>query len=236
MTPPQETVWSIEPHTAAKHELLKHYLGAWFPILASRERRIIFLDGFAGPGIYDEGQPGSPIIALRTLLNHSAFPRYSRCEFIFHFIEKDEPRRDRLLTELRQFDPLPSNVRVSTHLGEFQDVIEGVSDSLSSRNRRLAPTLAFVDPFGVSGVPMELISRVPGLAQVRALLDTDGRSLEPVPQRRAHEERSRQPVRHQMISPRSKPHPPGSAYPCWSICTSNSCVTSPSSSMRSASR
>ena len=159
MTTPQQTVWSIEPHTAAKHELLKHYLGAWFPILASREGRIIFLDGFAGPGIYDDGQPGSPIVALRTLLDHSAFPRYSRCEFIFHFIEKDPSRRDRLRTELRQFDPLPSNVKASTHLGEFQDVIEGVSESLSSRNRRLAPTLAFVDPFGVSGVPMELISR-----------------------------------------------------------------------------
>ena len=45
MTTPRQTVWSIEPHTAAKHELLKHYLGAWFPILASGERRIIFLDG-----------------------------------------------------------------------------------------------------------------------------------------------------------------------------------------------
>ena len=159
MTTPRQTVWSIEPHTAAKHELLKHYLGAWFPILASREGRIIFLDGFAGPGIYDDGQPGSPIVALRTLLDHSAFPRCSRCEFIFRFIEKDASRRDRLRTELRQFDPLPSNVKASTHLGEFQDVIEGVSESLSSRNRRLAPTLAFVDPFGVSGVPMELISR-----------------------------------------------------------------------------
>ena len=159
MATPQQTVWPIEPHTAAKHELLEHYLGAWFPILASRERRIIFLDGFAGPGIYDDGQPGSPIIALRTLLNHRTFPRCSGCEFIFHFIEKDASRRDRLQTELQQFDPLPSNVRVATHLGEFQDMIEGVSSSLSSRNRRLAPTLAFVDPFGVSGVPMELISR-----------------------------------------------------------------------------
>lgn len=159
MTTPQETVWPIEPHTAAKHELLKHYLGAWFPILASREQRIIFLDGFAGPGIYGDGEPGSPIIALRTLLNHSAFPRYSRCEFVFHFIEKETPRLGRLRSELRQFDPLPSNVKVSTHPGEFQDVIEGVSASLSSRNRRLAPTLAFVDPFGVSGIPMDLISR-----------------------------------------------------------------------------
>ncbi len=153
------TVWPIEPHTAAKHELLMHYLGAWFPILASREQRIIFLDGFAGPGIYSDGEPGSPIIALRTLLNHSAFPRYSRCEFIFHFIEADTPRLDRLSSELRQFDPLPSNVKVSTHRGEFVDVIEGVLGSLDTRNRRLAPTLAFVDPFGVSGVPMELISR-----------------------------------------------------------------------------
>ena len=46
----EQTIWKIEPRTAAKHELLKHYLGAWFPILASREQRIIFLDGFAGLG------------------------------------------------------------------------------------------------------------------------------------------------------------------------------------------
>ena len=159
VTTPQQTVWPIEPHTAAKHELLKHYLGAWFPILASREQRITFLDGFAGPGIYSDGKPGSPIIALRTLLNHSSFHRYDRCEFISHFIEKEPSRFDRLQIELQQFDPLPANVGVSTHLGEFQDVIEGVSNSLSSNNRRLAPTLAFVDPFGVSGVAMELISR-----------------------------------------------------------------------------
>ena len=159
MKSPKQTIWSIEPHTAAKHELLKHYLNAWFPILGSRESRVIFLDGFAGPGVYDDGQPGSPIIALQTLLNHRAFPRYRKTEFIFHFIEKDAPRLDRLRTELRQFDQLPPNVKVSTHPGEFQDVIESVSASLSSRNKRLAPTLAFVDPFGVSGVPMELISR-----------------------------------------------------------------------------
>ena len=159
MSAPQETVWPIEPHTAAKHELLRHYLGAWFPILASSERRVIFLDGFAGPGIYSVGQPGSPIIALRTLLNHTAFPRYTGCQFIFHFIEAHSARHDRLQIELQKLNPLPSNVKVTVHRGEFQSVIKGVSDSLTSHNRRLAPTLAFIDPFGVSGVPMELIAR-----------------------------------------------------------------------------
>src|SRR5690554_564418 len=33
---PDEPIWPIEEHTKAKHELLRRYLGAWFPILASR--------------------------------------------------------------------------------------------------------------------------------------------------------------------------------------------------------
>ena len=159
MSTPQQTVWPIEPHSVAKHELLRNYLDAWFPILASKERRVIFLDGFAGPGIYSDGQPGSPIIALKSLLERTDLDRYARCQFIFHFIEKDPARHGRLRVELQQFDPLPRNVTVATHLDEFQDVIEKVSDSLSSRNRKIAPTLAFIDPFGVSGVPMKLISR-----------------------------------------------------------------------------
>ena len=159
MSTPQQAIWPIEPHTAAKHELLRHYLGAWFPIMASKESRVIFLDGFAGPGIYSDGQPGSPIIALKALLDRKDLDRYARCQFIFHFIEKDPARHGRLEIELQQFDPLPRNVAVATHLDEFQDVIENVSDSLSSHNRKIAPTLAFIDPFGVSGVPMKLISK-----------------------------------------------------------------------------
>lgn len=165
--PPQQTIWPIEPHSAAKHELPKHYPGAWFPIPAGREQRIIFLDSFAGPEIHHHhhhhhggGEPGSPIIALRTLLDHSALARCSRCELIFHLIEADTPRRDRLRSELRQLDPLPPNVKAPAHPGEFADVTEDVSASLSSRNTRLAPTLAFVDPFTLSGVPTEPTSKI----------------------------------------------------------------------------
>ncbi len=68
------TRWKLEPHTAAKHEILRQYLNAWFPILGSQHERVVFLDGFAGPGIYEDGEPGSPIIALRTLLEHAFFP------------------------------------------------------------------------------------------------------------------------------------------------------------------
>jgi len=78
--------------------------------MASRERRLVFIDGFAGPGIYEGGEPGSPVIALRALLQHGAFSRFGHRQFVFHFIESERPRFERLLAELQQFEPLPANV------------------------------------------------------------------------------------------------------------------------------
>jgi three-Cys-motif partner protein len=50
------------------HGILRRYL----PIFvretgsASRGGRVVYLDGYAGPGAYDDGQPGSPILAATT--------------------------------------------------------------------------------------------------------------------------------------------------------------------------
>ena len=70
MPVPSETIWNIEPHTLAKHKILERYLQAWYPILNTYNRRIIYLDGFCGPGCYSGGEPGSPIIAIDTALTH----------------------------------------------------------------------------------------------------------------------------------------------------------------------
>jgi hypothetical protein len=43
------------------------------PALSSWNKRLIFTDGFYGPGEYETGEEGSPLIALRTLLEHSYF-------------------------------------------------------------------------------------------------------------------------------------------------------------------
>lgn len=58
-----DTIWDIEPHTAAKHDILRRYLQAWIPILGSTHERIVYIDAFAGPGIYKGGEDGSPIVA-----------------------------------------------------------------------------------------------------------------------------------------------------------------------------
>ena len=74
MAVPKTTLWKRSPHTEGKHLVLEHYLNAWFAILGrdTLARRILFVDGFAGPGRYEGGEEGSPVVAMRVLAEHSA--------------------------------------------------------------------------------------------------------------------------------------------------------------------
>ena len=69
------TVWPLDPHTAAKHAILRRYLDAWIPIMSRYHGRVLYIDGFAGPGIYEHGEPGSPLIALDAACPGAERPR-----------------------------------------------------------------------------------------------------------------------------------------------------------------
>src|ERR1700688_2133158 len=97
VTTPKETIWPMQPHTAAKHLILRKYLDAWFPILAKYNQRIVYLDGFSGPGRYSGGEPGSPIIALEAAITHRA---NLAGEIVFFFIEEQVDRAAHLQIEL----------------------------------------------------------------------------------------------------------------------------------------
>lgn len=157
----QATVWALEPHTAAKHDLLRAYLGAWFAVLGSRNSRVIFLDGFAGPGKYENGEDGSPTIALQVLLEHGYLSRMAGTEFIFVFNEQDAERfaeLEQVLTQLEaRYGGLPSNVKVKLSNQPFVDLAEDILAGLGGR--AMAPIFAFIDPFGY-GAPMDVVSRL----------------------------------------------------------------------------
>src|SRR5690242_11766567 len=112
----KETVWELEAHTEAKHRLLTGYLAAWFPILSRWNDRIVFLDGFAGPGIYKGGEPGSPTQALDVLLNHTYGAKMSNKEFVFIFNEAEQDRYEKLQEIIAGYEaehqPWPRNVKV----------------------------------------------------------------------------------------------------------------------------
>ncbi|TAJ10651.1 MAG: three-Cys-motif partner protein TcmP [Nitrospirae bacterium] len=162
--PPRTTRWPIEPHTQAKHLILERYLKAWLPIMASFNGRIVYIDAFAGPGRYSKGEEGSPIIALKTLLGNPLFQSPKRrCDVGFFFIEEDQERAAALTEELNQLEaqfPIPKWVSYEVINGEFASEMTKLLDAIERRGKLLAPTFAFIDPFGYSGVPLDVIARM----------------------------------------------------------------------------
>jgi three-Cys-motif partner protein len=127
-----------------------------FPILNRHNSRILFIDGFCGPGEYTDGEPGSPIIALDAAREHRG--RLSG-EVIFLFVDS-EPTRITHLNNLLVNYEIPAAFKVHTSCGEFENELTEILDSVDEQGAVLAPTFAFIDPFGFSGMPFELVSRI----------------------------------------------------------------------------
>jgi three-Cys-motif partner protein len=166
----EPVLWTLEPHTAAKHRVLRAYLDAWIPVMgqqallarrfSSERPRLLFVDGFAGPGVYAAGEPGSPLIMLQALLSHSAFARLEGLDFIFLFIEHDKRRVEHLERQVAALGTLPDNVTVQIEHGEFEQTFGALLDEATGSGGRLVPTFAFIDPFGYSSASMSLAGRL----------------------------------------------------------------------------
>ena len=157
MAAPRQTVWDLEPHTQAKHELLKRYLQAWMVILSQgRFPEILYIDGFAGPGEYAGGEAGSPIIALDTALGFKP-PLTAKVHFLF--VEKDDTRADHLRKQVA-LRALPANFSVIVEGGITFEAAFEKRYSEFVRNGRLMPTFAFIDPFGWTGAPFSLVKKI----------------------------------------------------------------------------
>lgn len=152
------TIWEIEPHTEAKHAILRKYLDAWLPIISRWNGRVIYIDGFAGPGEYIGGKDGSPIIAIKAVIEHKLKAQMN-AEFKFLFIEVDKERCEYLQKKLESMK-LPSNMEYQCICGEFDKVTKDLFDQLDEQKTRIAPSFVFIDPFGYSGIPFSLIKRV----------------------------------------------------------------------------
>jgi three-Cys-motif partner protein len=156
--------WDCPPHTKAKHQMLSRYLGGWYPILSSWNGRVVFLDGFAGRGRYNDGSEGSPLIALRTLLDHQFFARMRHREFVFLFIEANYQNAQSLEYEIDAFKaaraPWPDSVKAYVINEKFDVTANSMLGTLREQKKNLAPTFAFVDPFGYSGLPMDVLAEL----------------------------------------------------------------------------
>jgi len=158
MAAPRTTVWNLDPHTRAKHEILERYLEAWMPILSHGNfPKILYIDGFAGPGEYSEGEDGSPIIALKTALKYQP---PLRAQIYFFFVEKDKERASHLDSLIKNME-VPRNFIPIVNGGvTFEDAFHRFYPEFAGPNDRLPPTFAFIDPFGWTGAPFSIVEKI----------------------------------------------------------------------------
>jgi three-Cys-motif partner protein len=153
MAVPESTVWDRDPHTEAKHRVLRGYFDAWYPIMLSRFPRLTVFDGYAGPGVYSKGEEGSPVIAARALLERpELLDEATGVRFVF--VEDRRDRLDKLQTVMgEKFPVLPSGASITYHHGSCETTWE---TALDQANAWSMPIFANLDPFG-PGVPYDLV-------------------------------------------------------------------------------
>ena len=166
MTKITSTIWTIEPHTEAKHAILRKYLDAWLPVITRWNGRVLYIDGFAGPGEYIGGKDGSPIIAIRAALEHTA---RIKAEIKMLFIEVDEERCAHLKQKVNSLK-IPVNIQPECICGRFDETLTVLFEYIDEQKRRLAPAFVFIDPFGFTGIPFDLIKRIMGNMKCEVLI------------------------------------------------------------------
>lgn len=182
---PNPSYWEeYGPFQHVKHELIRCYLNGWYPKLGTWARRVLYVDTHAGRGRYDTGDPGSPLIALQTLLQHSFRDRLlNASEFNFLFIERDPENLAVLQTEIDRLSPLPARINVELNAGDAFERLSVILTELRQGRAQMAPAFLFVDPYGFK-IPARLLADLMKAGRVELFVNVMWRELDMLIQQR----------------------------------------------------
>lgn len=134
-----------------KHAIIDSYAppfigktGKW-----STNNRVAFIDGYAGPGRYDDGSEGSGAMLLRHAHKHAPLPRNVE----LHFVEDDKKTvaklRKLVAEEGEGLKVTITDGDISQHLPELLKQCEGI------------PLFAYLDPCGLV-IPLDEVASIFG--------------------------------------------------------------------------
>lgn len=126
-----------------KDKVLEGYMAPYIAKVARIGQRIVLIDGYAGPGIFEDGKIGSPIIMCR------AAERYASGRYRAIFLNISQGYHDKLDIAVNQEGYSRS---VQTLIGDTNQLLPKIFDTLKQES-----TLLYLDPFGPSGCNFDLL-------------------------------------------------------------------------------
>lgn len=122
-----------------KHKLLSSYIPSFGGMTGSRNKRVVYLDGYAGEGRYEDGTEASAEIAMRVALDHQ---RQRSVQWSCFFVEQEAVSFARLSTVAESYRG--QGVRALVHRGDVSGVLPEVVAAATGE-----PLFLFLDPCGL---------------------------------------------------------------------------------------
>ncbi|MCI2110852.1 MAG: three-Cys-motif partner protein TcmP [Bacilli bacterium] len=133
-----------KPWSFYKDKLLGCYLVPYFQKIVCSGRPLFYVDCFAGKGKFDDGNPGSPLIAMECLNKAKSLSKRSYITTTNVFIESE------------YYDDLKENLadgnysRCAVIAGKFEDNIEKILKESENHN-----LFVYFDPYGIKALNMK---------------------------------------------------------------------------------
>ena len=123
------------PWSRIKDHILASYVTAYLAKISKKMARIILVDAFAGPGVTEDGEPGSPLIICR------AAERYARGRYKAYFVNKERIHYEKLKGILGKSRFNKSAYAVH---GDGPSLLEWVAQKMTGQS-----VFLYIDPFGL---------------------------------------------------------------------------------------
>lgn len=142
--------------SVVKSAIVAKYFWAWAKVIMAQvktgEKKIAYIDLFAGPGRYSDGTRSTPLLVLERAINDPEM-----CGMLVTlFNDKDENNSqslDQAIGELLGIEKLK-------HKPDVMNEEVGTEMVKMFEEMRLVPTLFFVDPWGYKGLSLQLVNAV----------------------------------------------------------------------------
>lgn len=125
-----------------KDELLECYLKPYFSKIISTKRPVVYIDCFAGKGKFDDGEDGSPLIALKIIDECIASSKVAHESISTYFID------------VEYASDLKTNLPTSTDkiiINIINGVFEEKIDEILSKHKKTNVFL-YIDPYGIKAL------------------------------------------------------------------------------------